>query len=253
MSEIEMYNWLIITAFLLATVVFIVLFFVTAPYGRHTRSGWGPTVGDRFGWVVMESAAPLIFLACYLVGPGKGSITALVFLGMWEVHYVHRAFIFPFSMRNNARRMTLVVVGLGFLFNAMNAYLNGRYVFDLSGGYSVQWLSEPRFVIGAAVFLVGFVINRQADWTLRGLRRPNEYGYSIPSGGLYRWISCPNYSGEIMIWIGWTIATWSLAGLVFAVWTAANLVPRARSHQVWYREHFPDYPEKRKALVPLLW
>ena len=70
---------------------------------------------------------------------------------------------------------------------------------------------------------------------------------------MYRWISCPNYFGEIIEWIGWAIATWSLAGLAFALWTAANLVPRAYSHHQWYRESFTDYPPERKALVPRLW
>jgi protein-S-isoprenylcysteine O-methyltransferase Ste14 len=70
---------------------------------------------------------------------------------------------------------------------------------------------------------------------------------------MYRWISCPNYFGEIVEWIGWAIATWSLAGLAFALWTAANLAPRAHSHHQWYRESFADYPQERKALVPRLW
>jgi len=253
MTEIALYNWLIVTAFVLAVGVFVALFFIAAPYGRHSRSGWGPTLNDRLGWVVMESAAPLVFFICFLDGRAAPSAAIFVFLAMWEVHYVHRAFIFPFSLRNEAGRMALVVTALGFLFNAANAYLNGRYVFGLSGGYPADWLIGPKFMIGASLFLVGFIVNRHADWTLRSLRRPGESGYTIPHGGLYRWISCPNYFGEILIWTGWAIATWSLAGLAFATWTAANLAPRARSHQRWYRQYFPDYPEKRKALVPLLW
>jgi len=43
------------------------------------------------------------------------------------------------------------------------------------------------------------------------------------------------------------------AGLAFAVWTIANLAPRARSNHKWYRETFPDYPENRKALLPGVW
>jgi len=253
MNEVTVYNWLIVTMFFLAAAAFSVLFFVAAPYGRHARSGWGPSVNDRLGWIVMESAAPVVFLVCYFGGPKSSSVTALVFLGMWELHYVHRAFVFPFLMRSRANRMTIVVVALGFAFNSINAYLNGHYVFMLSGGYRGGWLVGPEFIVGAAVFTSGFVINRHADWTLRSLRHQGESGYGIPSGGLYRWISCPNYFGEILTWIGWAIATWSLAGLVFATWTAANLVPRARSHQIWYRQRFPDYPVKRKALVPLLW
>jgi len=85
------------------------------------------------------------------------------------------------------------------------------------------------------------------------LRRPQESGYKIPYGGLFRWVSCPNYLGEIVIWTGWAVTTWSLPGLAFALWTATNLIPRARANHRWYRNYFPDYPASRKALLPGLW
>jgi hypothetical protein len=59
--------------------------------------------------------------------------------------------------------------------------------------------------------------------------------------------------GEILIWIGWAIATWSLAGLSFAAWTIANLLPRAKAHHEWYHKKFPEYPPERKALIPGIW
>jgi 3-oxo-5-alpha-steroid 4-dehydrogenase 1 len=252
MSELTFFNWLVVAMLLSAVVIFIALFFIAAPYGRHTRSGWGPTLNDKLSWIIMESAAPVVFFACYVTGQSNAG-TAIVFLVMWELHYVQRAFIFPFSLRNVAGRMTLVVIVMGFLFNSINAYINGRYVFNFSGGYPADWLTGPKFILGAALFIAGYIINRHSDWTLHSLRRPGESGYKIPYGGLYRWISCPNYLGEILIWTGWAVATWSLPGLAFAIWTAANLVPRARSHQRWYQEKFPGYPETRKTLIPLLW
>ena len=85
------------------------------------------------------------------------------------------------------------------------------------------------------------------------LRGPGEMGYKIPRGGLYRWISCPNYFGETIEWIGWAIATWSLPGLTFAVWTFANLAPRAHAHHKWYHKNFKDYPIRRKAFIPWVW
>jgi 3-oxo-5-alpha-steroid 4-dehydrogenase 1 len=252
MNEVTFYNWLLVGMIASAIIVYIALFFIAAPYGRHFRSGWGPTLNDKLGWIVMESSAPVVFFACFITGQHNTGV-AFVFLSMWELHYVHRAFIFPFSLRNGSGQMTVVVIGMGLLFNVANAYLNGRFVFDFSGGYQADWLTEPRFIIGTVLFVIGFVVNRHSDWTLRNLRRPGDSTYKIPYGGLYRWISCPNYLGEIVIWTGWAIATWSLPGLVFAIWTAANLVPRARSHQRWYRQSFPDYPEARKALIPRLW
>lgn len=252
MKEATVFNALLIAWLVLAAVVFIALFFVVAPYGRHLRSGWGHTVNSTLGWVIMEAPAPITFAVCFMLGNNTGA-AALVLLGLWEAHYLQRAFIYPFGRRNAARRLPLVVLSFAFLFNTMNGYLNGRYIFTFSGGYSSEWLGDPRFIAGLAVFLTGFVINRQADQTLRSLRRPGESGYQIPNSGLYRRVSCPNYLGEITIWLGWAMATWSLPGLAFALWTAANLVPRARAHHAWYRGHFPDYPPERRALVPGLW
>lgn len=253
MSEQTVFNGLVIGWFVLAAVIFVALLFFVAPYGRHVRKGWGPTLSNTRGWIVMEAAAPIAFAVCYALG-NDFSLTAVVFFMMWEVHYVHRSFIYPFTLRGGeARRMPLSVVGMGMLFNGVNGYLNGRYVFTLSGGYAGSWLRDPRFVAGATLFVLGYVINRRADLILRELRQPGETDYKVTSRWLYRWISCPNYLGEIMQWVGWALATWSLASLAFAVWTAANLVPRARANHAWYQSTFDDYPPERKALIPRVW
>jgi len=253
MNERIFFNWLLIGWFILAVVIFISLFFMVAPYGRYTRKGWGLTLNNRLGWVVMESMSPLVFAACFFFGSNVKTLTLLLFFLMWEAHYVHRSFIYPFSLQDKVKRMSVVVVVMGFFFNGVNAYLNGRYIFTFSSGYPDDWLLDPRFICGLIIFIIGFVINRRADSILRNLRKQDESDYKVTSNGLYRFISCPNYLGEILIWVGWAIATWSLAGLSFALWTIANLVPRARAHHAWYRSYFPDYPPERKALVPRLW
>jgi len=43
-----------------------------------------------------------------------------------------------------------------------------------------------------------------------------------------------------------------MPGLVFFLWTAANLAPRAFSTHKWYLSTFPDYPKNRKALIPFI-
>ena len=69
---------------------------------------------------------------------------------------------------------------------------------------------------------------------------------------MFERVSCPNYFGEILEWLGWAIATWSPAGLAFFVWTVANLTPRAIAHHKWYKDEFENYPDERKALIPFL-
>ena len=80
----------------------------------------------------------------------------------------------------------------------------------------------------------------------------NHNEYKIPKGGLYEYISCPNYFGEIIEWVGFAVMTWSLPGLIFAMWTIFNLVPRAISHHKWYNQKFKNYPKSRKSIVPFI-
>lgn len=253
MSERALFDWLLYAWFALAGAMVVTLFFVIAPYGRHIRKGWGLTVDNRLGWIIMEAPAPVLFAVCFALGKHSDTATAVAFLVMWELHYVHRAFIYPFGLRSRGKRMPMLIAAMAVLFSSVNAYLNGAYLFSLSGGYEIGWLTDPRFLAGLPLFVCGYVINKQADRTLRHLRQPGETGYAVPTGGLYRWVSCPNYLGEIITWFGWALATWSLTGLAFAVWVLANLVPRARSHHRWYRERFAEYPPNRRALLPGVW
>ncbi|TFH38369.1 MAG: DUF1295 domain-containing protein [Chrysiogenales bacterium] len=193
----------------------------------------------------------MIYYFFYSYRPATAAtITLLV---IWQSHYAHRVFIYPFMIRGN-NRVPLVTVLLALLFNFINTYVQGRWLFSLAPEslYTASWLHDPRFVIGVTVFFAGYALNKHADHRLRNLRTPGESGYAIPGGGVFEYISCPNYLGEIITWTGWAIATWSLAGVFFLVWTLANLGPRAVAHHRWYRQTFPDYPEQRKALIPYI-
>jgi len=236
-----------------AGIIFIFLFFMTAPYGRYHRSGWGPALDSRLGWILMEVPAALGFGIWYFSGKHSATPTAIIFFCMWEAHYLYRTFVYPFRLRGSRKMIPGLVAGMAFFFNLINSYLNGRHISHFSGGYTTQWIIDPRFIIGVILFLAGFLINHHSDGILRKLRKPGGTEYRIPREGLFRWVSCPNYFGEILEWTGWAIATWSLTGLAFALWTIANLVPRARYHHQWYHQHFNDYPEKRKILIPGLW
>jgi 3-oxo-5-alpha-steroid 4-dehydrogenase 1 len=244
---------LVLTGIVVAVGVFIALFFVSAPYGRHARRGFGPLIPNHLGWFFMELPSVIVFAVLFAFGKAPKNLPTVVLFTLWELHYVHRALIYPWTIRDGHKKMPIAVVLLGFGFNVGNAYANGHYLFSHLPGYPLSWLLDVRFLIGIALFLVGFTVNRWADSSLRSLRKPGEINYSIPFGGLYEWVSCPNYLGEIIEWIGWALATWNLPGLAFAVWTFANLAPRARSHHNWYHANFPGYPEKRKALIPYIW
>lgn len=247
----ELHRLAVGLVFAFAAVTFLLLFFVTAPYGRHVRKGWGPTMPARVAWVVMELPACIGFAAIYLAGPQRAEIVPLILFGLWQWHYVQRTFTFPFRIRVAKKRLPVLIPFLGFTFNLLNAWVNAVWISRL-GDYGREWLQDPRLWLGTAIFFVGWGINRRHDTLLIALRKPGESDYRIPHGGLFRWVSAPNYLGELIEWTGWAIAGWSLGGLAFAIYTAANLAPRALANHRWYREKFPDYPRERKALIPFV-
>ncbi len=251
MSEVELHRALALGVIATALPTWFALRHVSAPYGRHARAGFGPTVPARLGWIVMESPACVAWLAVYALGSRALGLVPLVLLAFWQLHYVHRAFVQPLTWPRDDKRTPALIVALAMVFNVVNAYLNARQVSEL-GRYAVNWLYEPRFIAGAVLFLGGLYVNVRADRELCALKAGGA-GYRVPRGRLFRLVSCPNYAGEIVEWLGWALMTSSLAGLAFALFTASNLVPRARSHHAFYRERFPDYPPERRALIPWVW
>jgi 3-oxo-5-alpha-steroid 4-dehydrogenase 1 len=234
---------------LLGLVMLPVLLLRTAPYGRHTATDWGPTIPSRVGWLVMETPSVVVFLLALGWGASLGP-AQLVLLGLWEAHYVHRAFVYPFRIRDPNKPMPLVVALFAFGFTSVNGFLNGHFIGEHV--YEPGDVTSARFLGGAVLFALGLVLNQVADARLFRLRKPGETGYKIPDGLLFRYVSCPNYLGEIVEWLGFAIASDTLAGASFALWTIANLLPRALAHHRFYRKTFPDYPKERRALIPFL-
>lgn len=175
----------------------------------------------------------------------------LCFVALWSWHYFYRSCVFPFRLRTVGKNMPVVVVLMAFLFNLINGSLCGYY-FARIADYPIGYIYDWRFITGLILFCGGWVLNWQADNQLMGLRSKEERGYQIPQGVLFQWISCPNLFGEVVFWCGFAMMVWALPTTAFALWTAANLVPRAIAHHQWYVQRFPAYPSQRKALIPFI-
>ncbi len=245
--DLLFWGWLAMSAF-----VFCLLFFVSAPYGRMSRPGWGPQIPTRLAWLIMELPAVLTIATFWAIAGFPTDIGGLCLLAMWEMHYINRTFIYPLRTRTSGKKTPALIAMMGAVTNVGVGYLVGHWLFTLGPTLGVEWLSDPRFIVGSILFFIGMAINIQSDNILLSLRKEGETGYHIPRGGGYRWVSCPNYMGEIIEWTGFAIASWSLGGLAFALWTMSNLIPRAISSHTWYQNTFDDYPKERRAVLPFL-
>jgi 3-oxo-5-alpha-steroid 4-dehydrogenase 1 len=236
----------------IAIVMLPVLLLITAPYGRHSRKDWGPMIPNKLGWIMMELPSLIMFVVFFLIGPNKISIPTLLFFLLYIIHYTNRSIVFPLRTHTSKKLMPLMIAVLAIFFNLINGFINGYYFGTISSGYGIEWLYDIRFILGGIMFIGGMVINMKSDNMLLALRVNSKNGYTLPTGGLFKYVSCPNFFGEIIEWAGFAIMTWSPAALAFFVWSLVNLVPRALDHHKWYKERFAEYPSERKALLPFV-
>lgn len=251
MFETDFYYTVVAVMLVLAVVVFFALHRVEAAYGMTFNPKWGPSLPNRIGWILMESPVVAAMGLLWAFSPRAGetapALMAIIFL--W--HYLQRSFIFPFLIRGKSR-MPLAIILMGVLFNLINAYMIGGWIFYVSPAdmYASGWLVTPQFIIGTLVFFVGMFVNMQSDSIIRNLRKPGDTGHYIPRGGMFRYVTSANYLGELMEWTGYAILTWSLGGLTFALWTFANLAPRARTlHARYIREFGDEYASLRRSYI----
>ena len=216
--------------------------------------------------------------------------------GLFILHYLNRAIISP--LRSPGRSRTHIIVPLcAIIFNTINPPLLAAYLsappapMAIEAGFlnrirdglstptsqspfstSVQgppshaW-SHTSYWVGLSIFFLGFISNIYHDEILYSLRRnhpPCADGkprYAIPEGGLYRWISYPNYFSEWIEWIGYAIAAtagqanrWAYtAPWIFVISEVVLMLPRAWRGHLWYHKKFEgEYPKKRKAVIPFL-
>ena len=251
----EIYQTVLWSMVALAAVVFIALQWIEAPYGVAYRRGWGPSLNNRVGWVVMEAPAFVAMVALMALAPSL-QLWPVAMSVLFLIHYFRRSFVFPLLMRGNSRMPWLIAL-MGATFNTVNVYLIGGWLFYVApadyyepltmffrGDFGVA-LTSPlpvALVVGVFVFFLGMLINWQADYIVRHLRKPGETGHKIPRGGMFRYVTSASYFGEIVEWTGFAILTWSMAGVVFVLWTMANLVPRsAKLHRRYLNEFGDEY------------
>jgi protein-S-isoprenylcysteine O-methyltransferase Ste14 len=232
--------WIII-----GLIIFPINLIYKAPYGRHTSKKWGISIDNKLGWIIMELPALLVCPAIYFYFKIDFDIS-IMFICLWIIHYFNRTIIFPFRIKTKGKKMPLAIVLSAFFFNIVNGLINGYFLSN------IDMHSVSIFLItGFLLFVLGLYINISSDNKLINLRKIKK-GYFIPKGGLFKYISCPNFFGEILEWFGFALMTFNIGSLSFFIWTCCNLIPRALAHHKWYKNKFNEYPKERKAILPFL-
>ncbi len=255
-----LYDTLLLIGFAYALLVLVGSFFGTAAYGGRfsgSKKKKGLKLGAKFGWGLMELPGLIVFPVVFFMGPNSGQAVPLFFLAIWMMHYSNRALINPLRMRvqpGSSASFAFSVVIAGWITLFLHGYFNAAYLTQFGTQYTEAWFTDPRFIIGLCIYAFGFILNIHSDNILRNLRSPDpspdQPRYSIPFGGGFRWVTCPQYLGEILSFTGFAIMTWNLGAVFVLAMTAGNLIPRAIFTHRWFHKNFDDYPPERKAVIP---
>jgi very-long-chain enoyl-CoA reductase len=204
--------------------------------------------------VLSYSATLLVFWGA-LLWRTRGAVfsaQAALAAALWTAHFVRRTLEAAFVHRYGKPR-----IGPG---DYLTEYLY-YWAFAAWIAWSVTAPShhEPAFgaqAAGLVVFALAELGNARAHVILRNLRVTGSSEKRIPRGFLFEWLSCPHYLCEIVSWLGFNLATQTLAGLAFMLVGAGILGAWAHARHVAYKKEFSaesgreSYPTKRRALLP---
>ena len=141
-----------------------------------------------------------------------------------------------------------------------NLFKNCGHYWVLSGILISYNLYTPNYIspkisivlLSLLIFLIAEIGNFRTHTILRSLRPEGTTHRAIPRGLGFDYVSCPNYTFEIVAWIAFAFMTGLWSSWLFAVVATAQMYLWAIKKHRQYRHEFPDYPKGRKILIPFL-
>jgi len=117
-----------------------------------------------------------------------------------------------------------------------------------------KWVpSDDTVYIGLAIFILSEIGNYVCHVKLRNLRPPGSKERKIPRGFLFELVSCPNYTCEVMSWVGFSIMTNIRMSWLFTLVGFLQMTEWAiKKHKNYKKDFKESYPKGRKAIVPFV-
>jgi very-long-chain enoyl-CoA reductase len=222
----------------------------------------GPQIAWRTVFIV-EYLGPLLIhpllyvLRPYLYrsAPAQASYLQTLSCILVCIHFLKREFETVFVHRFSASTMP-----------ARNIFKNSAHYWILAGANIAAWIYSPSsptageanaFLLYAGLFAytLGEVGNLYTHLVLRGLRSSGGRERGIPHGFGFGSITCPNYTFEVLSWIGiYLISALSWSVLLFAAVSTAQMMSWAKKKEKNYRREFGGkYKRKTFTMLPGIW
>lgn len=250
----------------------------SSPWGKFlsTDKRWGPHVPHVLSWLFMESPPVYIGVLFLMHFNTQVPIYNKFLASFMILHYAHRALIYPLRLYagNAAKDMPLSMPLFAFMFCTYNTILQNTSLLLIGKTYANEetvllllrqnplgilsadiklQICAAQMFFGLFLFVGGMIINITSDNILLNLKKKSKNKkYSIPVGGMFEYVSCAHYFGEIIEWFGWFVLCHNISVFSFFFFTLMFLTVRALNVHKWYQHKFDTYPKDRKACIPFV-
>eukprot|EP00199_Chlamydomonas_sp_CCMP681_P007022 CAMPEP_0119107156 /NCGR_PEP_ID=MMETSP1180-20130426/8574_1 /TAXON_ID=3052 ORGANISM="Chlamydomonas cf sp, Strain CCMP681" /NCGR_SAMPLE_ID=MMETSP1180 /ASSEMBLY_ACC=CAM_ASM_000741 /LENGTH=300 /DNA_ID=CAMNT_0007092605 /DNA_START=91 /DNA_END=990 /DNA_ORIENTATION=- len=170
---------------------------------------------EYFGPLVVY---PLFYALPHLLYPGvtppaQRPLVQTLALAYWSFHYSKR--IFETFLVHKFGHDTMPIMNLVrncayyWGFAAYVSYFNNHPL------YTAPPVQQSVVALGLAMLCQ--LSNLKCHLILSNLRKPGEKGYKIPKGFLFNYITCANYTCEVLGWALFTVAVQAVPAGIFAL------------------------------------
>lgn len=230
----------------------------------------------KWAWAGMESVGAITVLYCMFTIPEKVGVESLpwgnwTMAGLYTIHYVYRALLYPWMQPSMSPIHPFVFVSAAG-WNILNGLSIGGWVGGYGPNTTEDWAGKLYVIeVGLVVFGWSLLANIFHDDDLREIRRSAlrlqkekakkdgkpvdgvEKLYMVPKNGLFHYVLYAHYLCEWFEWLGF----YMIGGLdclparSFLLNEIATMLPRALSGKRWYIEKFgKERIGNRKAVIP---
>ncbi|KAK2192488.1 hypothetical protein NP493_29g03021 [Ridgeia piscesae] len=184
--------------------------------------------------------------------------TVVVLVTMWGVHFVRRFAEVLFLQSYHRKVAPFVAIMASLLYVVSGFWIGWSLNFFLGYSAPALWILIPAML----VFAVGEVgnclshVHLERD-AVNGTRASPIHAV-VSMSALFHFISCPHYLFEIVTWLGFAMAAFTLPAFLFLATNVVMLLARARRRHLQWREDansrgdLARYHPSRKAIIPFV-
>lgn len=227
---------------------------------------WFISIGYGFSVAAIGAALLIMFRG----GTGTGTLAAVLFiiygcrLGGYLAFREMKSVSYSKAMKGEIRDGSTIGMGakVAIWISASALYVceTSPVLFRLADGRGVDGFG----IVGVIISLCGIVLESCADWQKNKAKKKNPHRFV--DSGLFRFVRCPNYLGEMTFWTGvfvsglnvyngalqWILAVAGYAGIIYVMFGGARRLEIRQNKRYGNDPAYQAYVKSTPIMVPFI-